>query len=85
MTYLAFHLLKGLLGDGAFHGQGMPQVFMTDESDAMRNAIRKIWPGVLCLLCLFHTLQVIFILFSSLTHNFSFEPPTPEDIENQLK
>ena len=32
-------------------------IFMTDDSDAERNALAKAWAGAILLLCIFHVLQ----------------------------
>ena len=53
-------LLKSVLPTGAFYGRGKsagPQLFMTDDSDSLRNALRKTWPSAELLLCIFHILQ----------------------------
>ena len=59
VDYLAgLRILKELWGPAAFGGKGYPNSFMTDDSDAERNALRMLWPESNCLLCFFHILQV---------------------------
>ena len=55
-------LLKSVLPVYAFYGRGGslgPQIFMTDDSDSERAALRKTWPGSVLLLCVFHVLQAM--------------------------
>ena len=40
-----------------FGGARQPQVFMTDDSDAERGALRAVWPESILHLCLFHVPQ----------------------------
>ena len=50
-------LLKTVLPDGAFYGRGVergPQLFMTDDSDSLRNALSGTWGQAELLLCTFH-------------------------------
>ena len=53
-------LLKSILPQNAFYGRGElgPEVFMTDDSDAERNALALAYPSAHLLLCIFHVLQV---------------------------
>jgi hypothetical protein len=56
----ALQLLKTILPAGAFCDRGGilgPQLFMSDDSDALRNALSKVWPSAELLLCTFHILQ----------------------------
>ena len=56
----ALQVLQSVLPDRAFYGRGRtlgPQVFMTDDSDAERNALSAVWPNSVLLLCIFHVLQ----------------------------
>ena len=51
---------KSILPKDAFFGRGPnagPKIIMTDDSDAERNAVKKLWPTVELLLCTFHLLQ----------------------------
>ena len=53
-------LLKSVLPGGAFYGRGRdagPQLFMTDDCDALRNALAGAWESSELLLCIFHILQ----------------------------
>ena len=52
-------MLKNTLGKNGFFGRGAPDVFMSDNCDAMRNAIQEVWPDSLRLFCLFHILQQV--------------------------
>ena len=56
----AFTLLKGLLGAEAFFSAADgPQVFLTDDCAALRNALHSVWPKATLLLCFFHLLQAL--------------------------
>ena len=52
-------LLKTILPDKAFYGRGSqgPQIFMTDDSNAERNALSQAWIEAILLMCIFHVLQ----------------------------
>ena len=53
-------LLKTVLPGDAFYGRGVetgPQLFMTDDSDSLRNALNGAWGHAELLLCTFHILQ----------------------------
>src|SRR6218665_962028 len=52
----AFMLLKLSCGN-LFGGASHPEVFMTDDSDAERNALAATWPESQLRLCLFHVPQ----------------------------
>ena len=54
---VALQLYLSLLSGKAFHGEGYPAVFMTDDSDAERGALREVFPSAVILLCSFHVLQ----------------------------
>ena len=54
------NLLKSVMPSGAFYGRGCetgPELILTDEQAAQREALRQVWPGTRQLLCLFHYLQ----------------------------
>ncbi|KAJ8048401.1 hypothetical protein HOLleu_00698 [Holothuria leucospilota] len=55
----AFRLMKTLLPDGAFFGEGRkePHVIMTDDCSSLRNALHVVIPKS-SLLCVFHLLQI---------------------------
>ena len=56
----ALNLLKTVLPIGAFFGRGKeigPQLFMTDDCDALKNALTNVWSRAELLLCSFHVLQ----------------------------
>ena len=54
-----FNLLKTMLGDSAFFGKLHPAVFMTDDGEAEKNALKTVWPLTQQLLCVFHVLQAV--------------------------
>ncbi|KAJ8018274.1 hypothetical protein HOLleu_43823 [Holothuria leucospilota] len=54
----AFRLMKTLLPDGAFFGEG-PHVIMTDDCSSLRNALHVVFPKSSLLLCVFHLLQAM--------------------------
>lgn len=54
-----FLLLKKVLGERAFFRQGHPKVFITDNSDPMRKALKTVWPDSEQFLCVFHILQQV--------------------------
>ena len=54
-----FQLLKSAFGKSAFGSSLHPSVFMTDDSDAERNAIKAVWPDSDQKLCLFHVPQAL--------------------------
>lgn len=54
-----------MLPANAFGGRSStygPQLFMTDDSAAERNALKSVWPHATLLLCIFHVLQVLMAL-----------------------
>ena len=56
----ALGMLQNILPSDAFYGKGPavgPSVGLTDDSDIIRNSLRKIWPQMVLLLCHFHILQ----------------------------
>ena len=58
--HFALELLKTVLPVGAFFGRGCelgPSLFMTDDSDSLRNGLSASWPSSELLLCQFHVLQ----------------------------
>ena len=55
-------ILKTVLPPGAFYGRGRqmgPQVMMTDDCLAERNALSSSWPNCVLLLCIFHVLKAV--------------------------
>ena len=63
---VALETLKENLPDNAFYGRGRnlgPHLAMTDDCLAERNALRTVWPAMIALLCHFHILQVLQIIF----------------------
>ena len=69
----AFNLLKQILPPSSFGGNGWPATFMTDDSDAERNALHSVWPDSVLRLCLFHVPQAVWRWLWSATHNISKE------------
>ena len=57
--HAALELYKGMLTNSSFFGRGNsgPQIIMTDDSRAERNALRAAFPSSVLLLCSFHVLQ----------------------------
>ena len=55
----ALEMLISCLPDYAFYGKQFPKVVMTDNCYELRSALSKVWPGVVCLLCIFHVLQEV--------------------------
>ena len=55
----AFSLLKKILPEKAFYGQGYqgPELCITDDCDAERGALKNNWQKITLLLCVFHFLQ----------------------------
>ena len=52
-------VMKKMLSHEAFfkRGERGPVLFMTDDDDALRNALKTVWPEALCILCVWHILQ----------------------------
>ena len=55
---VGFDLVKQLVDGYGFFGCDHPQLIMTDDSQAERNALKDVWPDAILLLCIFHYLQV---------------------------
>ena len=55
----AFSYLKTVMPQKSFYGRGGkgPSMFVTDDCDAEKNALRSTWPDSNQLLCVFHYLQ----------------------------
>ncbi|XP_031327708.1 uncharacterized protein LOC116158967 [Photinus pyralis] len=53
----AFKLLRDSLKTDGFGGYGFPQILMSDDSAAERNALESVFPESRKLLCIFHLLQ----------------------------
>jgi len=54
-----FELAQRCFGDDGFGGQQFPKIFMTDDSEAERQALKTVWPDSKQLLCRFHVCQSI--------------------------
>ncbi|CAG8856364.1 36313_t:CDS:1, partial [Gigaspora margarita] len=70
------NLLKVLLSHYAFFGRGPnigPIVILTDDSHAEQNAIKKCWPQLRKLLCIFHVLQAFWHWLHNAKHNINKE------------
>ena len=62
----ALELFKSCLPEFAFHGASPdtgPKVFMTDNCYELREALQKVWPNAATVLCIFHVLQQVILLF----------------------
>lgn len=57
LFHLGFTMLNKVLGENGFFKKGYPENFVTDNSDAERNALRTVWPNSQLFLCIFHLLQ----------------------------
>src|SRR5277367_388781 len=57
--YHAFSALMELVGSAAFNGKGAPEIIMTDDSEAERNACKRVFPNATLLLCIFHVCQAV--------------------------
>ena len=55
----ALRELQSVLPARPFGQQGSPQLIMTDDADALRGALRIVFPQSRLLLCSFHVLQAI--------------------------
>ena len=55
-------MVRDALGPSAFFGKGAPGVIMTDNCDALTNALKKTWPSSQLFLCIFHILQQVGVL-----------------------
>ena len=62
-------MIKEMTGEYGFYGNGYPQIIMTDDDAAERNALQKVFPHTKLLLCLFHFLQVC---KHSLSHTYKY-------------
>ena len=57
-------MLETVLPSQAFYGRGCvvgPTLFMTDDSDVLRNSLSSNWPSSVLLLCQFHVLQALWM------------------------
>ena len=74
-----FSHLRSALPQNAFYGKGNdgPQIFITDDSDSEKNALRTIWPEASQLLCIFHYLQCWWKWLWDNTHGISKEDRQP--------
>ena len=52
-------MLKESVGEAAFAGKKAPDCFMTDNDDALKNALKAVWPESQQFLCHFHILQQV--------------------------
>jgi len=64
----AFKLLKESV-TFAFSSQGYPTQFMTDDSEAERQALQYVWPDSKSLLCRFHICQSVWRWLFEKKHN----------------
>ncbi|XP_076051614.1 uncharacterized protein LOC143031532 isoform X2 [Oratosquilla oratoria] len=68
-----FHLLKKVLGESAFYGQGHPDCFITDDSEPEKKAVREVWPDSALYLCIFHILQQMWRWLCDTSHGITKE------------
>ena len=56
-----FQQLKGCFNDKSFNGRGKngPILAMTDNCVELHEALVRVWPGIILLLCTFHILQQV--------------------------
>jgi len=67
-------MLKTILPPHAFYGRGPqtgPILFLTDDSNAERNALELCYPKAICLLCTFHLLQAFWRWLYDLKHHIN--------------
>ena len=50
-------MLISCLPDYAFYGKQFPKVVMTDNCYELQSALSEVWPGVVCLLCVWRWLH----------------------------
>lgn len=70
---VAFQLLKNILPSTSFGGHGYQATFITDDSDAERNALQAVWPDAILRLCLFHVPQAVWRWLWSAAHSIAKE------------
>ncbi|CAL4108136.1 unnamed protein product, partial [Meganyctiphanes norvegica] len=68
-----FAMIKDIVSDYGFYGQKFPAVIMTDDGTAERNALRKIFPTSILLLCIFHFLQAFWRWLLNSKHGVAME------------
>ena len=75
----SFSFLRSIFPSNAFYGKGTngPSIFITDDSDAERGALREVWPNSMQLLCIFHYLQSWWTWLWDGTHGISKEDRYP--------
>lgn len=75
----SFSHVRSVLPSNAFYGRGNdgPQLFITDDSEAEKNALANIWPEAKQLLCIFHCLQCWWKWLWDNTHGISKEDRQP--------
>lgn len=61
-------MLKESVGKTAFFGKNAPSCFMTDNDDAIKNALKTVWPQSQQFLCHFHILQQVCLNYA--LHSF---------------
>ena len=75
----AFAYLRALLPSNAFFGRGSrgPLMFITDDCEAEKNALKTVWPESRQLLCIFHYLQSWWRWLWDSTHDIPNEKRRP--------
>ncbi|KAE8740735.1 hypothetical protein FOCC_FOCC013755 [Frankliniella occidentalis] len=73
MVTIGLKLLMTIVPPNGFYGRGSkgPEIFMTDDSTAERNAIMNVFPDAILLLCLFHILQAFWKYVTLSEHKVS--------------
>ncbi|XP_029348367.1 uncharacterized protein LOC115034941 [Acyrthosiphon pisum] len=56
---IGFELVKNCVGPDGFGGECFPKLFITDDSEAERQALQSVWPQSKQLLCRFHICQSV--------------------------
>jgi len=59
MKFTGIKRLNEFLPADKFCGKSYPATIMTDDCDALRNALRRVWPKSKLLLCHFHVMQAV--------------------------
>lgn len=68
---LAFAAVKKIFMKDGFSDQDFPRVFLTDDSEAERNALKSVFPSSVLLLCTFHMCQAFWRWLWESKHNIA--------------
>ena len=71
----ALDLYTSILPGDCFGGRGLagPKVFITDDCTAEKNALKRVFPNAVLVLCIFHVLQATWRWLWSQSNNISKE------------